>query len=48
LIKKERHAELIEDIKLRTGLNVHRISIGKIDFLKDAAQIKIYYYEEKI
>ena len=48
LIKKERHAELIEDIKQRTGLNVHRISIGKIDFLKDAAQIKIYYYEEKI
>jgi len=48
LIKKERHADLIEDIKLRTGLNVHRISIGKIDFLKDAAQIKIYYYEEKI
>ncbi len=48
LIKKERHAELIEDIRLRTGLNVHRISIGKIDFLKDAAQIKIYYYEEKI
>lgn len=48
LIKKERHAELIEDIKLRTGLNVHRISIGKIDFLKDAAQIKIYYYEEEI
>ncbi|MBA3680794.1 MAG: DUF4956 domain-containing protein [Bacteroidetes bacterium] len=48
LIRKERHAELIADIKLRTGLNVHRISIGKIDFLKDAAQIKIYYYEEKI
>lgn len=48
LIKKERHSELIEDIKQRTGLNVHRISIGKIDFLKDAAQIKIYYYEEKI
>ncbi len=48
LIKTERHNELIEDIKLRTGLNVHRISIGKIDFLKDSAQIKIYYYEDKI
>ena len=48
LIKKERHTELLEDLKTRTGLNVHRISIGKIDFLKDAAQIKIYYYEDKI
>ena len=48
LIKKEHHAQLMEDIKNRTGLNVHRISIGKIDFLKDSALIKIYYYDEKI
>lgn len=48
LIKKEHHEQLIADIKNRTGLNVHRISIGKIDFLKDSAFIKIYYYDEKI
>jgi hypothetical protein len=48
LIKKENHAQLMEDIKNRTGLNVHRISIGKIDFLKDSAFIKIYYYDDKI
>ena len=48
LIKKEHHAQLMEDIKNRTGLNVHRISIGKIDFLKDSAFIKIYYYDDKI
>lgn len=46
LIKREKEAELIEDLKKKTGLNIHRISIGKIDFLKDAAQIKIYYFEE--
>ncbi|HQQ94627.1 MAG TPA: DUF4956 domain-containing protein [Bacteroidia bacterium] len=45
LIKPERHAELIEDLKNRTGIAIHRISIGKIDFLKDATQIRIYYYE---
>jgi hypothetical protein len=33
------------DIRKRTGVNVHRYSIQKIDFLKDAAQIKIYYYQ---
>jgi hypothetical protein len=48
LIKKENHEQLMEDIKNRTGLNVHRISIGKIDFLKDSAFIKIYYYDDKI
>lgn len=45
MIRAGREAELIEDLKLRTGFNVHRYSIYKIDFLKDAAQIKVYYYE---
>lgn len=45
LIKAEKESELIEDIKLRTGINVHRISIQKIDFLRDSAQIKIFYFE---
>lgn len=46
LIKTDKHEELMLDLKNRTGLNIHRLSIGKIDFLKDSAQIKIYYYEE--
>jgi hypothetical protein len=45
LIKPERKQELMADLKTRTGLNIHRISIGKIDFLKDTALIKIYYYD---
>lgn len=45
LIHIDRQAELIEDIKIRTGINVNRIYIQNIDFLKDAATIKIYYYE---
>lgn len=44
LIQSERTEELMADIRKRTGINVHRYSIQKIDFLKDAAQIKIYYY----
>jgi hypothetical protein len=45
LIKSGRNEELLADLKNRTGFNVHRYSVHKIDFLKDAAQIKIYYYE---
>ena len=45
MIKPENHKELIEDLKKRTGLNVHRIYINKIDFLKDTALVTIYYYE---
>jgi hypothetical protein len=47
LIKEENREKLVEDLRNRTGMNIHRISIGKIDFLKDSAQIKVYYYEKK-
>ena len=45
MIKPGNKEELMEDLKKRTGLRIHRISIGKIDFLKDTAVVKIYYYE---
>jgi hypothetical protein len=45
LIRSGKHDELLADLKLRTGFNIHRYSVHKIDFLKDAAQIKVYYYE---
>jgi hypothetical protein len=46
LIKPEKRVDLMLDLELRTGLKINRISIGKIDFLKDIATIKIYYYED--
>lgn len=46
LIKPEKRVELMLDLEFRTGLKINRISIGKIDFLKDIATIKIYYYED--
>jgi hypothetical protein len=45
MIRDGKQEELLADIKLRTGFDVHRYSIKKIDFLKDSAQIKIFYYE---
>lgn len=45
LIRSGKQDELLADLKLRTGFNIHRYSVHKIDFLKDAAQIKVYYYE---
>lgn len=47
MIKPEMHPALITDLKERTGLNVHRIAIGKVNFLKDTAIVKLYYYEDK-
>lgn len=45
LIQPEKREQLIADLKSRTGLNIHRIAITKIDFLQDAAIIRVYYYE---
>lgn len=44
LIVPERRAELLEDLRRRTGLNVHRVDIESIDFLRDATQLTVYYY----
>lgn len=45
LIQSDKNEELLADIRKRTGINVHRVSVQQINFLKDSAQIKIYYYE---
>lgn len=45
LIKPEHYSKLLEDMKVRTGLNITRVEIGKIDFVKDIAQIKIFFSE---
>jgi hypothetical protein len=43
LIVPERRAELVADLEKRTGLKVDNLEIGHVDFLKDAAFIKVYY-----
>ena len=46
LIVPEKRKELIADLRHRTGLNIQKIEIGHIDFLRDAAFIKVYYESE--
>jgi hypothetical protein len=48
LIRPENHQKLIEDLKKRTGLNIYKVSINRINFMKDTAEVKIFYkeYEE--
>ena len=46
LITPDKHDELVADLKERTGLNVTRVEIRKIDFLRDTAQLRVFYFEE--
>ena len=43
LIKPEMYDELISDLKERTGLDITKVEVGHIDFLRDTAYIKVYY-----
>lgn len=38
-----RRAELIADLQKRTGLDIIRVEVGHIDFLRDTAMLKVYY-----
>ena len=44
LIKPDQSEELMADLRGRTGLDIHRIEIGNIDFLKDVVKIRIFFY----
>lgn len=43
LILPQRQEELLDDLKLRTGLPIIKVEVGAIDFLRDTALLKIYY-----
>lgn len=38
-----RYGELVEDLKKRTGLDIQRVEVGHIDYLRDTAMLKVYY-----
>lgn len=46
LILPDRRAELLSDLRARTGLPVHRVDVQDLDFLKDAAQLTLFYYAD--
>jgi hypothetical protein len=45
LIHPSKYNEFLEDLRCRTGIDIHRAEVQKIDFLRDTAQVKIYFYD---
>ena len=48
LITPDKYDELLSDLKQKTGLPIERLEVGYIDFLKDAAYVKIFYKSDSI
>lgn len=46
LITPENRENMLTDLRVRTGLPVHRFEILRIDFLRDVARIKAFYYSK--
>jgi len=47
LIKPENRELLQADLEERLGLRINRIVVGRVDFLRDTAMMKVFYYEPK-
>ena len=45
MIKPENHQALINDLAQKTGLSVISIKVGRINFIENHANIKVYYKE---
>lgn len=46
LIVPERREELLADLRQRTGLDIVKVQVGSIDFLKDTAFLKVTYLSD--
>jgi len=46
LLVPDRREELLADLKLRTGLNIHKVEIQRIDFFRDSSRIYAFYNAE--
>ncbi len=46
LITPEHHDEMMEDLKKRLGLEITKVEIGAVDFMRDIAMLKVFYVDE--
>ena len=47
LIHPDKREDMIADLQNRTGLPVHRVELIRVDFMKDIAQINVFYYSKQ-
>lgn len=47
LIKPENKQQLYADLRDRLGIRVSRVEVGRIDLLRDTAQLRVFYFEDE-
>ena len=48
LIKPERYQEMVADLEERLGLQILKVEVGAVDFLRDMAVLRVYYKADGI
>lgn len=46
LVKEDQKDEIIADLRKRTGLDIHRIEILDVNYIRDSANLKVFFYEK--
>jgi hypothetical protein len=46
LVQPGRRAELVRDLKERTKLDIVKVEIGRINYLRDTVRLRIYYNDD--
>lgn len=47
LIRPENKDKLYADLEKRLGIRVSRVEVGRIDLLRDTAQLRVFYFEDE-
>jgi len=47
LVNQGRKAELIEDLEKKLGVNISRIEVTNVDYIRDTAKINVYFLKSK-
>jgi hypothetical protein len=47
LVNARSREALLEDLKTRTGLDIHRVEVHEIDLLRDSARLGVFYHAER-
>lgn len=45
MIRPENRERLLQDLRQRTGLDIHFVTVQNIDFVRDIADLRIFYHE---
>ncbi len=47
LIRPQEQAALHADLQERLGIRVSRVEVGRVDLLRDTAQLRVFYFEDE-